>query len=101
MLPAIVKMLRTLKATEDATAEPASQSIYLLCDMALAVAAAIMNVHSPGATAVGKYPGSVVFPKGFFRLLDSSKLKGGIPSRIHFCTVVHDKLMQRHILCGS
>ena len=40
MLPAIVKMLRTLKATEDATAEPASQSIYLLCDIALAVAAA-------------------------------------------------------------
>ena len=79
MLPAIVKMLRTLKATEDATAEPATQSIYLLCDMALAIAAAIMDAHSPGATTVAKHPGSVVFPKGFFRLLGSSRLKGCSP----------------------
>ena len=58
VLPAIVKVLRTLKATEDATSEPATQNIYLLCDTALAVAKAIVDVHSPGTASTGKYPGS-------------------------------------------
>ena len=76
MLPAIVKVLRTLKATEDATSEPATQSIYLLCDTALALASAIVEAHSPGTASAGKYPGSVPLPKTFFRQLDRSQLKG-------------------------
>ena len=76
MLPAIVKVLRTLKATEDATSEPATLCIYLLCDTALALASAIVELHSPGTASAGKYPGSVPLPKTFFRQLDRSQLKG-------------------------
>lgn len=71
-----MKVLRTLKATEDATSEPATQCIYLLCDTALALASAIVEVHSPGTASAGKYPGSVPLPKTFFRQLDRSQLKG-------------------------
>ena len=71
-----MKVLRTLKATEDATSEPATQCIYLLCDTALALASAIVEAHSPGTASAGKYPGSVPLPKTFFRQLDRSQLKG-------------------------
>ena len=74
-----MKVLRTLKATEDATSEPATQNIYLLCDTALAVAKAIVDVHSPGTASTGKYPGSVPLPKTFFRQLDLRQLKSEQP----------------------
>ena len=79
MLPAILKVLRTLKATEDATSEPATQNIYLLCDNALAVATAIVDVHSPGTATTAKYPGSIPLPKTFFRQLDLRQLKSKQP----------------------
>ena len=79
VLPAIVKVLRTLKATEDATSEPATQNMYLLCDTALALATAIVDVHSPGTATAGKYPGSIPLPKTFFRQLDLRQLKSELP----------------------
>ena len=73
----ISKVLRTLKHTEDATAEPATANIYLLCNVGLALAAAIVERHSPGgADGVGKFPGNVPLPRSLFRQLDSSMLKG-------------------------
>ncbi len=60
-------MLRTLKATEDATAEPASQNIYMLCDMAMAMAPAIVERHSPGDVVTGKFRCTLLLPKPFFR----------------------------------
>lgn len=86
MLPAIVKVLRTLKATEDATSEPATQSIYLLCDAALAVAHAVVDAHAPGTAAtVGKFPGSVPLPKTFFRQLDRRQLTSKEQSTSGMC----------------
>jgi hypothetical protein len=75
-LPAIIKVLRTIKLTEDATAEPATQNMYLLCDMALALARAIEERHCPGSPPPGRFPGSVPLPKAFFRQLDRNVLKG-------------------------
>ena len=69
-----MKVLRTLKATEDATSEPATHNMYLLCDTALALAKAIVEVHSPGTATTGKYPGSIPLPKTFFRQLDLRQL---------------------------
>ncbi|BDA45205.1 Sister chromatid cohesion protein PDS5 homolog A [Coccomyxa sp. Obi] len=66
-LPAIEKVLRTLKATEDATAEPATQNIYMLCDMAMAMAPAIVERHSPGDVVTGKFRCTLLLPKPFFR----------------------------------
>ena len=74
-----MKVLRTLKATEDATSEPATQNMYLLCDTALAVATAIVDLHSPGTATAGKYPGSIPLPKTFFRTLDLRQLKSELP----------------------
>ena len=79
VLPAIVKVLRTLKATEDATSEPATLNMYLLCDTALALANAIVDVCSPGTATTGKYPGSIPLPKTFFRQLDLRQLKSKQP----------------------
>lgn len=77
-LPAISKVLRTLKATEDATAEPATLNMHLLCDMALAVAPAIVERHSPGTLITGKFPGHVPLPKLFFRSMISSKIPSSL-----------------------
>ena len=82
VLPAIVKALRTLKATEDATSEPATQNMYLLCDTALALAKAIVDVHSPGTATTGKYPGSIPLPKTFFRQLDLRQLTSKCPGHL-------------------
>ncbi len=59
--------MRTLKATEDATAEPATQNIYMLCDMAMAMAPAIVERHSPGNVVTGKFRCTLLLPKPFFR----------------------------------
>ena len=72
-LPAISKVLRTLKATEDATAEPATLNMHMLCDMALAVAPAIVERYSPGTVIAGKFPGNVPLPKTFFRSIIPSE----------------------------
>lgn len=77
VLPIVQKILRSLKHTEDATAESASPNIYMLCDMALAVASAVVKSQqsskakgkqpSSAATAV---PGNVPLPASFYRSLD-------------------------------
>lgn len=70
-----MKVLRTLKATEDATSEPATQNVYLLCDIALKLGNAIVDAHSPGTATAGKYPGSIPLPMTFFRQLGRTQLK--------------------------
>ena len=78
MLPAISKVLRTLKHTEDATAEPATQNCHLLCDVGMALARAIVEQHSPaGAGQFDKFPGTVPLPRYLFRQLDSHMLSRG------------------------
>lgn len=76
-LPIVQKILRSLKHTEDATAESASTNVYMLCDMALAVASAVVKSQqsskakgkqpSSASTAV---PGNVPLPASFYRSLD-------------------------------
>lgn len=75
-LPAIDKVLRTIKYTEDATAEPATQNMYMLCDMTMALANAIVERHCPGSAAQGRFPAGVPLPKSFFRQLDRTMIKG-------------------------
>ena len=77
-LPAISKVLRTLKHTEDATAEPATESMHVLCDAALALARALVEHRAPGASqGLARYPGNVPLPRYMFRQLDARLLGGG------------------------
>ena len=69
------KILRSLKHTEDATTEEASPNIYTLCDMALAIAAAIARNQQSGKAkgkqpAAASCPGNVPLPSSFYRSLD-------------------------------
>lgn len=76
-LPAISKVLRTLKHTEDATAEPATEAMYLLCDAALVLARDIVDRRAPGASdRLARYPGHVPLPRYLFRQLDARLLAG-------------------------
>lgn len=85
-LPAVSKVLRTLKHTEDATAEPLSDNMYLLCDMALVIARAIVNTHTPGAAeSIGRFPGNVPLPRYMFRQLDARLLTGARMSLPYHC----------------
>ena len=74
-LPVVQKILRSLKHTEDATTEEASSNIYILCDMALAIASAIAR-NQQSSKAKGKQPaaascpGNVPLPSSFYRALD-------------------------------
>lgn len=88
-MPAIVKILRTLKHTEDAMEDGYDPSaLYLLCDAALEITRAIARRRhgKKGAAADEEedYPGHVVLPKAFFkysggkgRLIDGSHLPKG------------------------
>lgn len=70
----VQKILRSLKHTEDATTDEASNNVYVLCDVALVLAAAIAKSHQhkgrakqPSAAA---FPGNVPLPASFYRSLD-------------------------------
>ena len=71
----VQKILRTLKHTEDATTQDASANIYILCDMALAMASAIAKKQQPVKgkgvpPAAASHPGNVPLPASFYRSLD-------------------------------
>lgn len=74
-LPVVQKILRTLKHTEDVTSQDASANIYILCDMALAMASAIAKKQQPvkgkaAPSAAASHPGNVPLPTSFYRSLD-------------------------------
>ncbi|KAK9811630.1 hypothetical protein WJX72_007291 [[Myrmecia] bisecta] len=76
-LPAILRILRTLKNTEDISPEPQSESIYLLCDVGLALAPAILEQQgraNPQALT-DKFPGTVPLPTSFYRPLEPQHFK--------------------------
>ena len=71
----VQKILRTLKHTEDATSLDATANIYILCDMALAMASAIAKKQRPvkgkgGSLTAPSHPGNVPLPASFYRSLD-------------------------------
>jgi len=71
----VQKILRTLKHTEDATLQDATPNIYMLCDMALAMASALAKKQQPakgkGSLSAGaSHPGSVPLPSSFYKSLD-------------------------------
>ena len=71
----VQKILRTLKHTEDATMQDATANVYMLCDMALAMAPAIAKKQQPvkgkGAPLAGaNHPGNVPLPASFYKSLD-------------------------------
>ena len=77
-LPVIQKILRTLKHTEDATSQDATTNIYILCDIALAMANALAKksekqkpVKGKGSAAAAvSHPGSVPLPSSFYKSVD-------------------------------
>ena len=71
----VQKILRTLKHTEDATLQDATPNIYMLCDMALAMASALAKKQQPvkgkgSLLAAASHPGSVPLPSSFYKSLD-------------------------------
>ncbi|DBA83186.1 TPA: hypothetical protein ACH3X2_006702 [Trebouxia sp. C0005] len=75
VLPVVQKILRTLKHTEDATLQDATPNIYMLCDMALAMASALAKKQQPvkgkgSLLAAASHPGSVPLPSSFYKSLD-------------------------------
>lgn len=71
----VQKILRTLKHTEDATLQDATPNIYMLCDMALAMASALAKKQQPvkgkgSLSAAASHPGSVPLPSSFYKSLD-------------------------------
>ena len=66
-MPAVIKILRTIKNTEDATEEPATPNLYFVADLALAVTEEFARKRLPGADSNAKVPGVVSMPKQFFR----------------------------------
>lgn len=66
-LPVVAKVLRTLKHTEDAMPEPFTPQLHALCDIGLALAAALVAKHAPDAPPPAKVPGNVALPNAFYR----------------------------------
>lgn len=64
----VVKILRTIKTTEDGSPEEATEAVHLLCDLGLAIARILFNEHCKGKeTDVTKLPGGCCLPQAFFR----------------------------------
>ena len=64
----IVKVLRTVKTTEDGSPEDATEAVYLLCDLGLALARLLFKDHCKSVeTETRKIPGGCCLPQSFFR----------------------------------
>lgn len=64
----IVKILRTIKTTEDGSPEEATEAVYLMCDLGLAVARLLFKDLCKGQEAdVAKLSGGCSLPQSFFR----------------------------------
>lgn len=72
----MVKILQYLKRTEDATPVPATPYIHTVCDLALALAPAVLQAYAPGAEAGGNFPGTVPLPSAFYRRADHASATG-------------------------
>ncbi|KAL4458690.1 hypothetical protein ABPG75_013555 [Micractinium tetrahymenae] len=67
-LPALLKMLRSLKFCEDASGEPRTQEAHQLCDIAMVLLRQIALRLTKGKPAEpGRFPGQVVLPRMCFR----------------------------------
>eukprot|EP00884_Botryococcus_braunii_P018320 jgi/Botrbrau1/5171/Bobra.0172s0043.2 len=66
-LPAILRIMRTLKNTVDVTEIPATENIYIVADMAIAIANAIFKRVSSDGVQPPKFPGLCPLPKSFYR----------------------------------
>ena len=64
----IVKILRTVKTTEDGSPEDATEGVYLLCDLGLALARLLFRDQCKGNEAeTSKIAGGCCLPQSFFR----------------------------------
>ena len=69
-LAMIVKILRTMKTTEDGSPEEATAAVHLMCDLGLAVARLLFRDHCKGNEAeIPKVPGGCCLPQSFFRAI--------------------------------
>eukprot|EP00882_Tetradesmus_deserticola_P017339 GHRQ01018572.1.p1 GENE.GHRQ01018572.1~~GHRQ01018572.1.p1 ORF type:complete len:635 (+),score=352.40 GHRQ01018572.1:264-1907(+) len=73
-VPALRKMCAYIKYTADKAEEPATNQLYVLCDMAAATIAALAQRMQlePGLLAA-KHPGGITLPLNFYRPLDKEE----------------------------
>jgi hypothetical protein len=70
----VVKILRTIKSTEDATPEDATTTIYMLCDLGKEVARKIFSDHCGGKESeVARITGGCCLPQSLFRARSQRK----------------------------
>ncbi len=68
--------MRTLKNTVDVTEIPATENIYTVADMAIAIANAVFARDSSDGVQPPKFPGLCPLPKSFYRATDT-RAQGG------------------------
>ncbi|KAL4420139.1 hypothetical protein ABPG77_010355 [Micractinium sp. CCAP 211/92] len=67
-MPALLKMLRSLKFCDDASAEPRTQEAHQLCDVAMVLMRQVALRLTKGKPAEpGRFPGQVLLPRMCFR----------------------------------
>ena len=70
-MPAIVKILRYLKRVDDTTANPLTHNVHTVCDLAIALAPAIVKAYVPNADAAKSFPGTVPLPSSLYSRNDA------------------------------
>lgn len=64
----IVKLLRTIKNTEDASPDPLTEHVHLMCDISLVLAKSLIkHVTREDQLTLPKVPGGVPLPQQFFK----------------------------------
>lgn len=84
-LPALLKILRYIKRTEDCMGvphppdfPPPTHNLHILCDLGIAVAPQIVRLMDPEADLGTPFPGNVPLPSAFFKALRGA----GAPSTL-------------------
>jgi hypothetical protein len=97
VLPAILRIMRTIKGTEDVTDVPATDNVYILADISMAIAEAIVKRQAPEAPPPAKFPGLCPLPKSFYRALDT-KTHGVFLTYRYVSKVFWYSIMIKHLL---
>ncbi|KAK3286294.1 hypothetical protein CYMTET_6144 [Cymbomonas tetramitiformis] len=67
-LPALRKILRMIKATQDPADPTCTPKLYVLCDVALVM---VTEVSAARGWPIGNFPGHVPLPRAYFSALES------------------------------
>lgn len=85
----MIKLLRTIKTTEDASTEPVTSHVHLMCDVALALAKQLLKlVVKEDEVTIPKVPGGVPLPQQLFRSVPERRR--GISQLSALCSLATD-----------